>query len=66
MKNEVAMFRWVQEFKEATNATKSFYMMGFIYMFLLIVTTIYCYMKLDYMPKVKSETLHSKDLPFKN
>jgi hypothetical protein len=64
--NEVTMFRWIHEFKEATTATKSFCITNFIFMFMLITTAIYCYVKLDESRSLKSETLHSKDLPFKN
>lgn len=40
--------RWIEQFKEADPKTKSFIFNWFIYGLVLVLTTVYCYSRINY------------------
>ena len=42
------MMRWIEQFKEADPKTKSFIFNWFIYGLALVLTTVYCYSRINY------------------
>lgn len=60
-KSMVAMFQWIKQFINAERQTKFFVLNWFTYGLALIITTVYCYARLDYVrsyrtPPVKTES----------
>ena len=43
------MFRWVRQYKEANSQTKYFILNWILYGLMLIASTIYVYIRLDYV-----------------
>ena len=43
------MLKWVRQLSEASYETKMFALNWAIYLILIIVTTVYCYARLDYV-----------------
>lgn len=52
-----SMFKWLRSFKEATPQTKYFALNWAVYGIAIIVSTLYCYGRLDY---VRSGTSQKK------
>lgn len=48
------MFRWIQQFFNASSQTKYFALNWAIYGILIILTTVYCYARLDYVRSYKT------------
>lgn len=49
------MLCWVRQFKDASPQTKYFVLTWFIYGITLIITTIYCYGRLDYVRSYRTD-----------
>lgn len=47
------MLKWYRQFMEADSETKWFVLNWMVYGLLLIVTTVYCYGRLDYVRSYK-------------
>lgn len=43
------MLKWIEDFKNANSKTKSFVLNCIIYSLVIIVTSIYCYARLDFV-----------------
>lgn len=48
------MWTWIEEFISSTRETKWFLLNWFIYGFLIVVTFLYCYLRLDYVRSYKT------------
>lgn len=62
------MFRWIKQFVQSSRQTKFFVLNWFIYGLALVVTTIYCYARLDFVRSYqkippKSQTSQSTNQP---
>lgn len=44
---------WISQFIHSSRETKWFFLNWFVYGFLIIVSTLYCYMRLDYVRSTK-------------
>lgn len=53
------MTQWIKQFQEASYQTKLFFLMAAIYGVSLLVTTVYCYARLDYVRSYKTSETHS-------
>lgn len=49
------MTNWLEDYNEATPKTKSFVLTWIVYSLVLLITTVYCYARLDYVRSYKSE-----------
>lgn len=54
------MMDWFMQFIEAKRETKWFILNWVVYMILLIVTTLYCYARLDYVRSYRANENHSQ------
>lgn len=60
------MFKWIEQYREANPQTKYFVLNWLIYGIAIIVTTIYCYGRLDFVrsnktaPSEKQHTTENK------
>lgn len=43
------MFKWIEDYKNASSKTKSFVLNCIIYSLVIIVSVIYCYARLDFV-----------------
>lgn len=43
------MFKWIESFKNADKGTKAFVFNCFVYGFIIVASTIYCYSRLDFV-----------------
>lgn len=50
------MFKWLDDFFNASFQTKIFIITIFLFGFAIVVTTIYCYARLDYVRSYKTPT----------
>lgn len=46
---EVKMFQWLREYDGSTAQTKYFVLNGLVYGLAIIITTVYCYGRLDFV-----------------
>jgi hypothetical protein len=46
---ELCMLKWIQNFKEASAQTQFYYLNWIIYGLVIIMTTVYCYARLDFV-----------------
>lgn len=53
------MSDWAKRYM--TSSSIAFYLMNFVYMFLIVATTLYCYMKLAFDHPQKSESIDTKE-----
>lgn len=56
------MFRWLYRFTESTKETKWFILNWAVYILLLILTTLYCYGRLDYVRSYKTQPTKTNTL----
>jgi hypothetical protein len=49
------MLNWIKNFKKSTGSTKAFWIVNFIFMLSIILTTLYCYARLDYVRSYKTK-----------
>lgn len=47
---------WIETVKNCDRETKVFYLNAFVYTAVLVLTTIYCYARLDYVRSTKPDT----------
>lgn len=58
------MFQWIKRFRQASGETKFFIFNWLIYGVMLIVTTMYCYGRLDYVRSYKiTPKSHNQSTP---
>lgn len=43
------MIRWIKEYNEASSQTKFFVLNGLVYGLAIIITSVYCYGRLDFV-----------------
>lgn len=56
------MSTWINSFQKMSSATKTFYLVNLIFWVPLVLTTLYCYGRLDYVRSYKTETVKSTSL----
>lgn len=57
------MFKWIEEYKEAKSQTKYFILNWLVYGIAIIVTTVYCYARLDFVRSNKTPPSESQQTP---
>lgn len=55
------MANWIEQYNESNPKTKSFILTWIIYSLALVITTVYCYARLDYVRSYKSEAAIEAD-----
>jgi len=50
------MFKWLDEYGESRTQTKYFVLNALIYGLAILVTTVYCYARLDFVRSYRSPT----------
>ncbi|MBA2728307.1 MAG: hypothetical protein H0U49_09075 [Parachlamydiaceae bacterium] len=53
------MFKWLRQYQSASRQTKYFILTWFIFGICIVVTTIYCYARLEFARNHKTETVSS-------
>lgn len=48
------MANWMDEYNQSTPKTKSFLLTWIVYALVLIITTVYCYARLDFVRSYKT------------
>lgn len=43
------MFKWLQAYSESTSQTKYFTLNGIVYLLAIVITSVYCYARLDFV-----------------
>jgi|LakMenEpi03Aug12_release.lakeMendotaPanAssembly.Ray.scaffolds.fasta_scaffold110694_3 hypothetical protein len=59
------MLKWIYKFKDASPQTKYFALNWFVYGLALIVSTVYCYGRLDYVRSYKTPHTIQANKPHK-
>jgi hypothetical protein len=54
------MMTWISQFIHSSRETKWYFLNWFIYGILIILTTIYCYMRLDFVRSYKTTSAQVK------
>lgn len=57
------MLKWYRQFSNASFQTKSFAFTWAIYLLAIIVTTVYCYARLDFVRSTASKSSTSSSIP---
>lgn len=52
--DEVHMFTWLKQYNEASTQTKYFVLNWLVYGLALLITTVYCYARLDFVRSYKT------------
>lgn len=55
------MFRWFKEYNEASSQTKYFVLNWLVYGLALLITTVYCYARLDYVRSYRTPSVHERE-----
>lgn len=55
------MIKWLREYSEANPQTKYFVLNGLIYGLAIIITTVYCYGRLDFVRSYRAPTVANNE-----
>lgn len=51
------MFEWLKEYSAATSQTKFFFLNGLIYGLAILITSLYCYGRLDFVRSYRTPSV---------
>jgi hypothetical protein len=52
------MIKWLKEYSDSTAQTKSFVLNGLVYGLAMVITTVYCYARLDFVRSYPTPAMH--------
>lgn len=55
------MFKWLKEYNEASSQTKYFVLNWLVYGLALLITTVYCYARLDYVRSYRTPSVAERE-----
>ena len=55
------MFKWLKEYNESSSQTKYFVLNWLVYGLALLITTVYCYARLDYVRSYRTPSVAERE-----